>query len=314
MLAIRTDGTTPEVEQVRRVRPAAGEVLVRVTDVVIDRRDVELAKGGPGLRRGWDGRRTLGRHVTGVVAAPGAGVDGWPLGRAVALRPETVVRTGWHVPGATDDGGLAEYVAVPVGSLVQLPRGLPDDVATALPLAARAHGILERAGLRLGEAVGVWGAGSLGRSLVAVTRVMGAAEIVVVDPDPRAREAALALGADTALTPGDLEGTALGLDVVVHAAPDAGAVPGALAGLAPGGRAVLIGVTDAAAGVGDWGDRTVSGPPRTPSESLPLVARLAATGRLRLPVATRLQGGLGAAVEGLRVGPDGPVHPVVVSP
>lgn len=314
MTAVRSDGTRTEVEEVRRVRPATGEVLVRVTDVAIDRRDVELATGGRPLRLGRDGRRTLGRHVTGTVAAPGTGVDGWPLGRPVVLRPATRVRTGWHLLGESDEGGLAEYVAVPAASLVRLPRGLADDVAIALPMAARAHGLLEHARLRLGESVGIWGVGSLGRSVVALARVMGAAEIVVVDPDPGARAAALALGADTALDPAEVDGARLHLDVVVHAAPDPAAVDGALPALAPEGRAVLTGATSGIAAVGDWGTRTVSGAPLTPEDSLPLVARLAAAGRLRLPSPERLQGGLPAAVERLRAAADGSAGPVVVRP
>lgn len=307
MLTVRTDGTAVEVEEVRRVRPATGEVLVRVAAVAIDRRDGELAVGPHPLRLDARGGRTLGRHVAGTVAAPGAGVDGWPLGRPVALQPETAVGRGWHLPGVEHDGGLAEYLVAPATALVPLPRDLPLTVGALLPLAARAHSMLRQARIAPGEGVGVWGAGSLGGCAIAVARAMGAAPIVAVDPDPVVREAALDLGADVALDPADPDleerirslTSGSGLDGSVHAASAAAAARLAVDALGPAGRAVLAGPVR---GVGDherWDGRTLSGPPRTAPESLPLVAHLAAAGRLRLPVPSELTGGLAEAAEHL---------------
>lgn len=307
MLTVRTDGTAVEVEEVRRVRPATGEVLVRVAAVAIDRRDGELAVGPHPLRLDARGGRTLGRHVAGTVAAPGAGVDGWPLGRPVALQPETAVGRGWHLPGVEHDGGLAEYLVAPATALVPLPRDLPLTVGALLPLAARAHSLLRHARIAPGEGVGVWGAGSLGGCAIAVARAMGAAPIIAVDPDPITRSAALDLGADVALDPADPDleehirslTSGRGLDVSVHAASDAAAAASAVDALSPSGRAVLAGPVR---GVGDherWDGRTLSGPPRTAPESLSWVAHLAAAGRLRLPVPSELTGGLAEAAERL---------------
>ncbi|WP_338538629.1 zinc-binding dehydrogenase [Janibacter terrae] len=307
MLAVRTDGAAVTVEEVRRVRPATGEVLVRVGAVAVDRRDGEHCDGHFPLRLDPRGGRTLGRHVTGTVAAPGAGVDGWPLGRPVALQPETAVRRGWHVPGVTDDGGLAEYVVAPAAGLVPLPRDLPLADAAQLPLAARAHSMLVHARLAPGEGVGVWGAGSLGACAVAVARSMGAAPVVVVDPDPVARATSLDLGADLALDPDDPELDALlrsatagrGLDVALHAAPDPGVARAAVDALAADGRAVLAGPVASVGGDGRWDGRTLSGPPRTSPGSLALLAHLVDAGRLRLPVLAQSRGGLVAAADDL---------------
>lgn len=303
MLTVRTDGAAVEVEEMRRARPATGEVLVRVAAVAIDRRDGELEAGPHPLRLDPRGGRTLGRHVAGTVAAPGAGVDGWPLGRLVALQPETALRRGWHLPGVEHDGGLAEYLVAPATALVPLPRDLPLTVGALLPLAARAHSMLRHARIAPGEALGVWGVGSLGGCAIAVARAMGAAPIIAVDPDPVAREAALDLGADVALDPADPEleerirslTSGLGLDVSLHAASDAAAAPSAVDALSPSGRAVLAGPVR---GCGDherWDGRTLSGPPRTAPESLPLVAHLASSGRLRLSVPPVMADGLSAA-------------------
>lgn len=322
MQAVRTDGSSVAVEEVRRARPATGEVLVRVGAVAIDRRDGEPEAGPDPLRLDARGRRTLGRHVAGTVAAPGAGVDGWPLGRPVALQPETALRRGWHVLGVEHDGGLAEYVVAPAGGLVPLPRDLPLTVGALLPLAARAHSMLGHAHLRLGEAVGIWGAGSLGGSALAVARAMGAAPIVVVDHDAGARAAAHDLGADLVLDPDDPElpervrrlTAGSGLDVGLHVSPDAGVARHVIEALAPDGRAVLAGPVTGI-GVGDrWDGRTVSGPPRTAPGSLPLLAHLAGAGLVRLPVPPVLPGGLVAATASLdlSVRGHGPAEPRLV--
>lgn len=323
MSALRFDGSGVEVADVRRARPATGQVLVRVTAVAIDRTDGEPHVGPHPLQVDPGGRRTLGRHVAGTVAAPGAGIDGWPLGRPVALQPETAVRRGWFVPGAEDEGGLAEYVAAPAEGLVLLPRDLPITVGAQLPLAARAGSMLTHAGLVPGESVGIWGAGALGAAALAVTRALGAAPVVVIEPVDHARVAARDLGADTVLDPTDpdlsdrlheLTGRH-GLDVALHAAPDPCAAEQAVAALGPHGRVVLAGPAQRIGGIDRWDGRMVSGIPRVEPQVLPRLVHLLGRGRLRLPDPRPLPGGLPAAAAVLdaavRGGP--PVGPCVVT-
>lgn len=305
MQAVRGDASGVRLEEVRRARPATGQVLVRVSAVAIDRRDGEPAAGPRPRWADTTGTRTMGRHIEGVVAAPGAGVDGWALGRSVALQPEIAVRRGWFVPGTEHDGGLAEYVVAPAEGLVLLPRDLEVGVGALLALAARAHSMLTHTRLQPGESVGIWGAGSLGGSVVAVARLLGAAPVVVVDPSETARAAALASGAEVVIDPNDptlgeqLEvlTAGRGLDIAVHAAPEPGAAPQAVSALAADGRAVLAGPVRGLGGVEWWDGRTLSGPPRVDPGSLPRLAHLASLGRLRIPVPPRLSGGLASAAE-----------------
>ena len=57
-------------------------------------------------------------------------------------------------------------------------------------------GLTDRAGLRQGEAIGLWGIGGLGVHAVMVARMVGAAPIIALDPSPVARQRALDRGAD----------------------------------------------------------------------------------------------------------------------
>lgn len=322
MSTVRFDGSVVGVEQVRRVRPATGQVLVRVTAIAIDRPDGETHVGPHPVRLNPAGRRTLGRHAVGTVAALGVGVDGWPLGRPVVLQPEVRVRGGWFVPGVEHDGALAEYVVAPAEALVTLPGDLSPTVGVQLPLAARAASMLAHARLSPGESVGIWGAGALGSAVLAVARALGAAPIVVIDPREEARAAARDLGADASLDPTEAElpervqelTGRRGFDVALHVAPDPGAAEQTMAGLGPRGRGVLAGPAQRIGGIDRWDGRTLSGVPRVDPGALPRLAHLASQGRLRLPVRPSLPGGLSAAAELLDAAVRGvPVEPRVLS-
>ncbi|MBB3082378.1 zinc-binding dehydrogenase [Geodermatophilus sabuli] len=295
MRAVRVEAATGHVvvQSVRRPRPAAGQVLVRVAAAGLGRPDVELVAGRGGLRPDASGWRTLGREVAGVVAAPGAGVDGWPLGRRVALRSSVRMPRGRFALGVDQEGGWADYVVAPVESLVLLPDVVPFEQAAVLDVVATAWSALARTGgLRPGEAVGIWGVGGLGTHAVQVARLLGAAPIVAIDPRPEARQRALGLGADAALDPedasfdADLRGVNGGrlLDVALHAAGSG--APQVLASLATDGRAVLLGGS-AAGALGDvvdpWADgKCLLGHAGPLPEDVPLLLRLITHRRLDL--------------------------------
>lgn len=322
MSAVRFDGSGVDIEQVRRVRPGTGQVLVRVAAVAMDRADAEPHVGPRPVGLDSAGRRTLGRHVAGTVAAPGVGVDGWALGRPVALQPEVRARRGWFLPGVEHDGGLAEYIAAPVEALVALPADMPVSGGVQLAVAARASSMLTHVRLMPGESVGIWGAGSLGSAALVVARAIGAAPVVVIDPRREARTAASDLGADASLDPAhpDLlerlhELTwRRGLDVALHLAPDPAAAEQAVAGLGPRGRGVLAGPAQRIGAIDRWDGRTLSGPPRLDPRALPRLTRLASRGRLHLPVPHSLEGGLSKAAHVLDVAVRGgtPVGPTLL--
>lgn len=302
MSAVRFDGSGVRLEEVRRVRPATGEVLVRVTTVALDRMDGEPGSGLRPVQLGPGGRRTLGRHAAGTVAGVGVGVDGWPLGRPVVIRPEVWARRPF-LPGIEHDGALADYLVAPVEALVPLPEALSPAEGAWLPLAARALSILAHTRLVPGESVGVWGAGALGGAALAVARALGAAPVVAVEPEGRSCATVQDRGADAGLDPAVDDVTAVirrltgrrGLDVALHAACDPTAAEQALAALGPEGRLVLAGPAPGTGAIGRWDGRTLSGVPRMHRDALPRVAHLAEQRRLCLPDVRRLAGGLPAA-------------------
>ena len=109
----------------------------------------------------------------------------------------------YEIMGAHFDGAWAEYVVVPYQALSLVPDHVPFEQAAILADAVSTPyaGLVDRAALRAGESVGLWGIGGLGVHAVQVARMVGAAPIIAIDPLPAARERALSFGADAAFHP-----------------------------------------------------------------------------------------------------------------
>jgi threonine dehydrogenase-like Zn-dependent dehydrogenase len=105
--------------------------------------------------------------------------------------------------GFAYNGAWAEYVVVPYTGLAAVPDSVPIEQAAILAdaVATPYAALTDRAGLRPGESIGLWGIGGLGVHAVQIARMVGASPILAFDPLPAARARALAFGADHALDP-----------------------------------------------------------------------------------------------------------------
>jgi D-arabinose 1-dehydrogenase-like Zn-dependent alcohol dehydrogenase len=216
MRAARFDRQTHalSVTEVPIPEPGPTEVLVRVEACGICLSDVHLVDGTlpaplPQV--------TPGHEAAGVVERLGALVPpAWHPGQRVTMaggRPDMTcpncvrgrtsecLRT--QIMGFDYDGAWAEYVTVPYAALSAIPADLPFEQAAILAdaVATPYAGLVDRAALRAGETVGLWGIGGLGVHAVQIARLVGAALVVAVDPSPAARRRALDRGADIALDP-----------------------------------------------------------------------------------------------------------------
>jgi threonine dehydrogenase-like Zn-dependent dehydrogenase len=84
-----------------------------------------------------------------------------------------------NVCGVHVDGGMAEYLNVPIYSLVHGEGLSYDDLALVEPLAIGAHGI-RRADVKPGEYVLVIGAGPIGLGIMEFARIAGA-KVIAMD-------------------------------------------------------------------------------------------------------------------------------------
>lgn len=265
MRAARFDAATRrlEVTDVPIPVPLPHEVLVRVEACGICLSDVHLLDGSLPTNLPVV---TPGHEVAGTVEQAGDLVTGWSPGDRVVVaagrscgscvpctRGLPADCTAFEIMGFGYDGGWAQYLVAPAAALTLVPRGVPIEQAAVLadavstPYAA----LTDRAGVRPGEAVGLWGIGGLGVHAVQVARLLGAAPIIAVDPLPRARERALRVGADAALDPTSQDVVAeiarrtggRMLDVAVDLVGANAVLRQAVQSLGRRGRAVMVGLS-----------------------------------------------------------------------
>ena len=147
--------------------------------------------------------------------------------------------------GSRRDGGFAEYVAVPVWNLLELPDEVSDIQGALLePAAVALHGV-KRAEIQPGDSVYVVGTGAIGLLAGQWARLKGADRVVVKGRSEAKRELAENCGleyrTDTVSEP---------FDRVIEAVGSEAALTESIQLAAPGGRLVLMGNPD--------GSRTLS--------------------------------------------------------
>lgn len=205
-----------------------------------------------------------GHEFAGTIAAVGPEVTRWRVGDRVAVPFVCacgrclVCESGNHQvcphqwqPGFDGWGGFAEYVALPVAdvNLVRLPPGIGFDVAASLGcrVATAYRAVATMGRVTAGDEVTVHGAGGVGLAALAIARALGA-RVTVIDPSPAAREAAIRLGAATALEPSPhlvemiREATSGGPHVSIEAIGDSTACHRSITSLRPRGRHVQVGL------------------------------------------------------------------------
>ena len=240
--------------------PKPDEVILEVTAAGVCGTDHHLVAGELGVPEG-----TIPGHETaGKVVACGSDVSGWAEGDAAVGYGQVICGscaacTGGHANrctrpqgfGMARPGGFAQYLAIPVASLVPLPTGVDPAVGAIATdaIATPFHALTTVGRVQKGETVAIIGAGGLGLHAVSLARHLGAGNIVVVDPSTEARALAIDFGANEVLDPAEHEqpGRALrklagGVDAAFEFVGRASTVEAGLASLNPGGRLVVVGV------------------------------------------------------------------------
>lgn len=242
MKAIRIhDDGGPEVlryEDAPDPEPGPGDVLIQLRAASLNRLDLWVRAGLPSVPK----PRILG--------ADGAGLD--PEGRRVVINPGIEHGDRISVVGEHMDGTHAELVAVPESNVYPIPDELSFEEAAAFPLVFETayRMLVTRAGLREGEWVLVWGAGSgIGTASTVLARALGARVVATSSSDAKV-ELARGLGAEAVVNhkTGDVleavrEATGgAGADVVVEHVGEA-TWKTSLQAAATEGRIVVCGAT-----------------------------------------------------------------------
>ena len=246
----------PEIEQ-------PGDVRVRVHAAALNRLDLFVAGGLPGVRYTFP--HIVGSDGAGVVEAVGSAVARVRVGDRVMINPgiacgrcpaclegEESLCATFRVVGEHRAGTAAEYVVVPEENLAPVPGDMPWPQAAGFTLATLTawRMLTTRARLRPGETVLIWGIGG-GVALAALQIVvhLGGRAIVTSGSDAKL-EVARRLGAEVALNHASADVVAevrrltggRGADVVLDSIGEA-RWQDSLRALRRGGRLVVCGAT-----------------------------------------------------------------------
>ena len=187
MKAIRLirPGQPLEAQQVPVPSLSGRDVLVRVKAAGICHSDAHYRAG---TSRVDPLPLTLGHEVAGVVEQVGHEVTSFKRGDRVCLHylatcgqcvycqqgNEQFCTTGAMI-GKYRDGGYADFIVMPARSVFRLPEEIPfEQGAIMMCSSATSLHALNKARLRPGESVAVFGAGGLGLSAIQLARAFGA--------------------------------------------------------------------------------------------------------------------------------------------
>jgi 2-desacetyl-2-hydroxyethyl bacteriochlorophyllide A dehydrogenase len=154
--------------------PEAGEVMIRARKSLISTGTELISLGGlfaPDTH--WDRwikyPHLPGYSMVGTIESLGEGVVDFQVGDRIAVSLN-------H----------RQHFVAPASLLIRVPEGVPDEDAAWFWLAMIAQNAVRRASHLLGDAVVIVGAGLLGQLVTQYVRLMGARQVIVIDPaEPR---------------------------------------------------------------------------------------------------------------------------------
>ena len=244
--------------------PGPDEVQVRIYAAALNRLDIWVRNGWPGIRLEYP--HIPGADGAGVISAIGPEVTQFRVGERVVINSNLsdgtceFCRAGrdnlcvkWGLLGETARGTYAEFVVVPDRNVLKLPDDFPFDRAAAASLVFLTawHSLITRGKLQKGESVLIVGAGGgVNTAALQIAKYVGA-KVVVVGSSLTKLKRAEELGADELI---DRSREAdwskaiyqltnkRGVDVVVDNV-GAGTLPLSLRAACRGGRILTVGNT-----------------------------------------------------------------------
>lgn len=252
--------------------PPPGQVTIEVSCCGICGTDLHEYLGGP-LKipadaphpmTGVQAPVILGHELAGKIVEVGSGVRHLKVGDRVV--PQTLIgclECEWCNSGlmglcpnlaflgkSWHGGGFSRFVNVYEYMCYKLPPEIPDEIGALVEPFAAAARAAQQARIKPGESIAIIGAGPIGLLAIQAAGIMGAGQIVAIEPAATRRELALQCGAAAVVDPlaeDPLEAVAeltdgVGVDVVIECAgvQATGILAGRMARRQ--GRVIILGV------------------------------------------------------------------------
>lgn len=251
-----------EVRQGAMPQPGSGEVVIHVGRAGICGSDIHILHGSNPFAVY---PRIIGHEFAGTVTALGEGVSGIAIGDHVVVDPvvscghcypcrvgRSNVCANLEVMGVHRDGGFRDHVAVPAQNAVPVPADMPFGLAALAEPFSIAANVLDRTGCGPQDTVLIYGAGTVGVTVLQVAKLFGA-RAIATDIDEARLERALRFGADRVIhsaqesVPAAVRGEndGLGPTLVIDGAGIPALLGEACRVASPAGRIGLLGFSDA---------------------------------------------------------------------
>jgi D-arabinose 1-dehydrogenase-like Zn-dependent alcohol dehydrogenase len=308
MIAVRLTQIGKPLEESDIPIPEVGpsDVLIRVAAAGICHSDAHYRAG---ISKIDNLPVTLGHEVAGHVEKVGKEVQHVAPGDRVCVHYlvhcgecefcrrglEQFCRSGQMI-GKHRDGGYAEFINVPARNAFALPDKISFEVgAIMMCSAATALHALNKARLKQGESVAIFGFGGLGFSALQLARALGASEVYVVDINRAklavaAKLGAVAIDANAGNPVEEIKDATggKGVDVSLELVGSAKTMRQAALCLAPLGRAALVGLTAESMSIFPYTElinkeAEIIGVSDHLASELPALLEFARSGKLRFP-------------------------------
>lgn len=248
-----------EIEDVSTPKIGPEEALIKIAACGVCHTDLHYLEGVPTFKKP---PVILGHEASGLVTKTGEKVINVEVDDRVLIPPvltcgycyscrigrENLCRNIVMI-GNSIDGAYAEYAKIPAKDLIKLPKEIPLEEASIISdaMSTPFHALKNRANLRPGDSVVIYGVGGVGLNAVQIAVALGASVIAVDKIDGKLKQAK-ELGASETINVNNenpVKGvrriTGGGADVAVEAIGIPEVMRMAFDSVRWGGRAVIIG-------------------------------------------------------------------------
>lgn len=254
-----------KVEEVPTPKPGRGEILVKVAACGVCHTDMHyIDHGVPTFKQP---PMILGHEASGTVAELGEGVTNWKIDDRVLLPAvlscgvcrqcrigkenicDSMQMFGNHV-----DGAYAEYVLAPAKDALPVPEDVPliEGSIIADAVSTPFHAVVNRAQVKPGDWVAVFGCGGVGINCVQVAAAVGAS-VIAIDLVPEKLEIARKFGALETINPAEVDKGRIdkaikkligdGVDIAFEVIGNPKTIATAYSTIRKGGLCVVVGYT-----------------------------------------------------------------------
>jgi len=213
----------------------------------------------------------LGHEASGVVEKAGADVTNVKEGQRVLIpavltcgkcsacrQGRENICSAMTMLGNHFDGAYAEYVAVPAKDVLDLPESVPLEEASIIAdaISTPYHAVKNRAKVRPGDTVAIFGCGGVGINAIQMASAAGG-YVIAVDLNPRKLEWATEFGAARTINAQEVERvdkaikkmTGGGVDIAMEVIGNPRTIETAFESIRVGGRLCVVGYTHEAISV-----------------------------------------------------------------